>query len=304
MLHPRLSLPRLAERVRRSRLGRVAVLPLSLDFVAALAVAAHSSRQLESLEQETLPALQDAQRLETTATTMALVLRGTDLGPADSIASAFHAVASREERSDAVRADMNRYSAAFTDYYVSARRAAAGTSMSDEPGMTSAEQASLASGVLTERLRNGVAAASLAVQQSPAAILRIRIVAALMIAAVVALTLLILIPRRSTRQHEDVLPERRPELATPAERDEERTHLQEAVHRLAERRRAVAAAAAVVAERNRQQIELLQKLEHADTFAAPEQPTLKVIRGGDQSATFRTPVHASFALGKRAAIGV
>lgn len=304
MLHPRLSHPTLAARARSSRFGRATVLPLSLVFVAALAVAAVSSRQLESLEQETLPALRDAQHLETTASTMPLVLRGADLGRADSIATDFQAVASREERSDAVRADMDRYSAAFTDYYVSARRAAAGTSMSDEPDMTSAEHAALASGVLTERLHDGVAAASLAVERSPAAILRIRIVAGLLIAAAAALALMILIPRRSTRQHEDVLPERRPELATPAERDEERTHLQEAVRRLAERRQAVAAAAAVVAERNRQQIELLQKLEHADTFAAPEQPTLKVIRGGDQSATFRTPVHSSFALGKRAAIGV
>jgi hypothetical protein len=71
------------------------------------------------------------------------------------------------------------------------------------------------------------------------------------------------------------------------------SHLQEAVRRMAERREAVAVATAQVAERNRQQVALLQ-----------EEPTarkLTVIRGDSQVS--RTRVTLSHQLGKRALVG-
>jgi hypothetical protein len=62
---------------------------------------------------------------------------------------------------------------------------------------------------------------------------------------------------------------------------------------MADRRQAVAAATAQVAERNRQQVALLQAQQSA--------PALTVIRG--QSQVSRTRVNTEFQLGKRAVVG-
>jgi hypothetical protein len=62
---------------------------------------------------------------------------------------------------------------------------------------------------------------------------------------------------------------------------------------MAERRKAVALAAAQVAERNRQQVALLQE--------EPAARKLTVIRGDSQVS--RTPVNISYQLGKRALVG-
>ncbi len=283
-----------------ARLRRALALSLGSVAILSLALAVVAAGQLNTLEHENAPALADAQHLDTTVTAMSLVLRRTDLDRADSLAADFHAVAGRYRGSEANRNDMKGYDTAFADYYVSARRAATGTSMSDDADLTSAESATLASGVLNERLHDGIARTSLAVERTPATALRIRIVAALLIALIAAVALLLLVPHRKLRaQREAMLPEKRTDVATPREREDERGHLQEAVRRMAERRQAVAAAAAQVAERNRQQVELLKKMEKA----LPESPALKVIRG-EKLKEGRTPVNASYALGKRAFAGV
>jgi hypothetical protein len=178
------------------------------------------------------------------------------------------------------------------DYYVSARRVAEGTSMSEESDLSSAESATLAKGILKERLDTGMAADRKAVDGTSVAAMKLRIAVSLLFALVAGIALYLLAPRRrpATLRVAEV-----PVPMVADERDQDYSHLQEAVRRMARRREAVAAAAAQVAERNRQQVALLQGPPSMPA------PALTVIRG--QSQVSRTPVTTRIQLGKRAAAG-
>jgi hypothetical protein len=242
------------------------------------------------VEGEHLPALRDAQTLDATAAVAGAALRNADFVRADSLAHRFHAVAGTFRNGEAKQSEMRSYDASFVDYYVSARRVAEGTSMSEEADLSSSESATLAKGILKERLDTGMAADRKAVDPASVARMKLRIAVSLLfaLAAGVALSLLASRRRPATQRVADG-----PVQMADDERDQDHSHLQEAVARMAARRQAVAAAAAQVAERNRQQVALLQGQASA--------PALTVIRGRSQVS--RTPVPTSIQLGKRAAVG-
>jgi hypothetical protein len=281
--------------VRGSRPFRAATLPLLLVVFVALAAAALAWFQLRSVEQEHLPALRDAQQLDATATVTGAALRSADFVRADSLAQRFHAVAGSTRSGEGTQSRMRSYDASFVDYYVSARRVAEGTSMSEEADLSSAESATLAKGILRERLATGMAAGRQAVSATSVVALKLRIAVSLLFALLAAVALYLLASRRrpATMSVADV-----PVHVAEDEREQDHTHLQEAVRRMAKRREAVAAAAAQVAERNRQQVALLQSTTPA---RAPASPSLTVIRG--QSQVSRTRVTTRVQLGKRAAAG-
>ncbi|MFL5608753.1 MAG: hypothetical protein ACJ8AD_20020 [Gemmatimonadaceae bacterium] len=273
-----------------SSLFRNAALPLLLVIFVALAAATLAGLQLRSVADEHLPALRDAQTLDAMAAVTGAALRGADFARADDLAQRFHAVAGSRRYSEAKRSEMRSYDASFVDYFVSARRVAEGVSMSDEADLSSAELARLAKGILKERLDTGMAADRRAVASSSVAAMKLRLAVSLLFALAASVALFLLASRR------------RPATVNVADgpvqmaddgRDQDHSHLKEAVARMAARRGAVAAAAAQVAERNRQQVALLQ----AQTSA----PALTVIRG--QSQVSRTPLTTRLQLGKRAAVG-
>jgi hypothetical protein len=277
--------------VRGSSPFRSASLPLLLVIFVALAAATLAWAQLRTVEREQLPALRDTQQLDATAAVTGAALRTTDLVRADSLAQRFHAVAGAPRTSEARQSRMRAYDASFVDYYVSARRVAEGTSMSDEADLSSAESARLAKGILKERLDGGMAADRSAVDATSIGALKLRIALGLLFAVCAGAALYLLAPRRRLSKVREA---HAPAPVADEPYDKDYSHLQEAVRRMAERRQAVALATAQVAERNRQQVALLQ--------AEAPAPTLTVIRG--QSQVSRTRVTASFQLGKRALAGV
>jgi hypothetical protein len=280
-----------------SRPYRAAGLPFMLMFVVALAAATLAVLQLDSLENDHLPALRDAQHLDETVEVMGVALHGPDFSRADSLADHFHAVATTVRGSEARQSEMRGYDASFGDYYVSARRAAEGTSMSDEADLSSSESAKLASGVLKERLDAGIESGTKVVESTSAAALKIRIAGSLLLALIAAIALYRFVPRRPASKELVEAPIQNAGHQGMAEGGKvERRHLQEAVWRMTERRLAVAQATAQVAERNRQQVALLQR-EQGQTG-----PTLTVIRG--EPTVLRTPRNTRFQPGKRAVAGV
>jgi hypothetical protein len=278
--------------VRGSSRFRGAALPVLLVFFVALAAATLAWFQLRSVENEHQPALRDAQQLDATAAVTGAALRSGDFVRADSLAQRFHAVAGSVQISEGKQSEMRSYDASFVDYYVSARRVAEGTSMSEEADLSSSESATLAKGILKERLDTGMAADRKVVEGSSVAAMKLRIAVSLLFALVAGIALYLLAPRRqpATLRVAEV-----PVPMADDDRDQDYSHLQEAVRRMAKRREAVAAAAAQVAERNRQQVALLQGPPSTPT------PALTVIRG--QSKVSRTPVTTRIQLGKRAAAG-
>src|SRR2546423_12054587 len=140
---------------RISVLPRAAGFPLALVFALSLSATALMAYQLDSIQREAAPALVDALHLGETMTVMGRALRSADLDRADTLADHFHRVAAAQGRSEAKRTEMLRYDAGFTNYYVAARRAAAGPSMSDDADGSSACTATFASAVVRERLRGG-----------------------------------------------------------------------------------------------------------------------------------------------------
>jgi hypothetical protein len=285
--------------VRGTRLFRPAALPLLLVFVVALAAAMIAALQLDALENDHLPALHAAQQLDATSAVTGVALRRADLAGADSLADRFHVVAGSARGKPVTRAQMRSYDASFVDYYVSARRVAQGTSMSEEADLSSAESATLAHGVLKERLDTGMAANAKVVDSTSAAAIKLRIAVCLLFALFAAAGLYLLAPRRRISNAApadaavaDATVKR--DAVSTAQSDNEQSHLQEAVRRMAERRRAVARATAQVAERNRQQVTLLE--------ARQTEPALTVIRG--DARVLRTRVNPKFPVGKRALAGV
>jgi hypothetical protein len=279
---------------RGTRLFGAASLPLLLIFVVALAAATIAALQLDSLENDHLPALRDAQQLDATAVVTGVALRRADLAGADSLAERFHVVAGSARRRRANHAEMQSYDASFVDYYVSARRAAQGTSMSDEADLSSTESARLAHGVLKERLDTGMAANRNVVDATSATAIRIRIAVCALFALLAGAGLYLLAPRRRVSKTVAGGSTNDADAAKMEKADVEPSHLQEAVRRMAERRQAVAHATAQVAERNRQQVALLE--------GRPAERTLTVIRGDGQVS--RTRVIPRMQHGKRALAGV
>jgi hypothetical protein len=134
-----------------------------------------------------------------------------------------------------------------------------------------------------------------AVESTTVAAMKLRVAVGLLFALCASIALYVLAPRRRRRTRRVAEAPAMP-VARPVGTDErgDESHLQEAVRRMAERRQAVAVATAQVAERNRQQVALLQEKPAAA-------PALTVIRG--QSQVSRTPVNTSYQLGKRALVG-
>jgi hypothetical protein len=261
----------------------------------ALAAATLSWLQLRTVERDHLPALRDAQQLDATAAVTGAALRSADFVRADSLADRFHSVAGSVRSSETKQSQMRSYDASFVDYYVSARRVAAGTSLSEESDLSSSESAKLAKGILKERLDTGMAADKKAVESTSVTAMKLRIAVGLVFAFSASVGLFMLAPRRrkaAVRVAEGPVAALAQPKAAEERHDGER-HLQEAVRRMADRRQAVAAATAQVAERNRQQVALLQAQQSA--------PALTVIRG--QSQVSRTRVNTQFQLGKRAVVG-
>jgi hypothetical protein len=278
-----------------SSVFRTAALPLLLVVFVALAAATLAGLQLRTVEKDHLPALRDAQTLDATAAVTGAALRSSDFVRADSLAQRFHAVAGIYRNSEAKQNQMRSYDASFVDYYVDARRVAAGTSMSEEADLSSSESAKLAKGILKERLDTGMAADRKAVESTSVAAMKLRVAVGLLFALCAGVALYLLKPRRRIAKVRVAEAPAAP-VVKPLIKEEHHdgdSHLQEAVRRMAERRKAVAVATAQVAERNRQQVALLQE--------EPAARKLTVIRGDSQVS--RTRVNSDFQLGKRALVG-
>src|SRR5256885_1254959 len=140
---------------RISVLPRAAGFPLALVFALSLSATALMAYQLDSLQREAAPALVDALHLGETLTVMGRALRSADLDRADTLADHFHRVAAAQGRSEAKRTQMLRDDAGFTDYYVAARRAAAGLSMGDDADGSSAGPGTFAAAGVRERVPGG-----------------------------------------------------------------------------------------------------------------------------------------------------
>lgn len=278
---------------RISVLPRAAGFPLALVFALSLSATALMAYQLQNIQREAAPALHDALHLGETMSVLGRALRGADLDRADTLADQFHRVAAAEGRSEAKRTEMRRYDAGFTDYYVSARRAAAGLSMSDDADGNSARTATFASAVVRERLARGVETASGLVEGAALSAMKLRMIVSGLLAAFAGAALLMLAPQRraSTRREIEVPIERGVDRADSSE--DMNGGLQEAVLRLAERRKAVARAAEQVAARNRQQVELLSR--------TADKPTLKVVKNSPRE--HRKSEYDCAAPGRRAAVG-
>lgn len=261
----------------RSTADRIPTPVLALAVICPLLLSGLTADRLVRVERVHQPAIEATRQLGTTLEATRALLSDRRLGGmesrlvrADSQAQRFHRIATATTRGAEPRAQMRAYDDAFTDYYVAARRAAAGLSMSAEPDGASAEDAALGYAMLRENLTLGLRTQEQAIDAARPATAPVELAAWLAI-ALIAGTMLV---RRSTWARAEW-----PVAARPAAREEhtmtlgERARvvpLREAVERLARQRLAASIAAAKVAKRNNE-----RQIEIARSWIAP---ALSIVR--------------------------
>jgi hypothetical protein len=239
---------------------------LAIALVLSAAVAGLTATRLVQVERDFQPALSDSRRLNAALEATRVLLRDSRLGSsesriarADSQAQRFHDIATAT-RSPDQRAWFLSIDDAFGTYYVAARRAAAGLSMSADADGSSAEDASLGYQMLRENLAAGTAAQVEAIESVRTA------TAPVELAGWLALSLLsgaALLRRHAPRRREwPVAAQSRMDamdnVNVPASTGNGAAiRLQDAVERLARKRLAASVAAAKVAQRNNErQVEM------------------------------------------------
>ena len=267
--------------VRASSFGLALVIALSAVFAGLTA------NRMVRVERELQPALTDARRLGAALEATRMLLRDSRLGAAesriaraDSLAQRFHSIATASARGPSERALLLAHDASFAAYYVAARRAAAGVSMSADADGSSAEDASLGYTALRQNLAATSAARMRAIEDARPA------TAPVELASWLAMTLLSVgaLLRRTSRQEKDWpvaarMAANRDRLATTSADDGSAdVSLRDAVARLARARLAASVAAARVAKRNNeQQIELASRWHHPTLTLMPStQPTVEM----------------------------
>ena len=257
---------------------RIPSLALVVAIVCSLAFSVLTADRIARVASDYQPALEATRQLSASLEATRALLTDSRLGAldariarADSQALRFHRVAAIAARGAQPDVQMLAYRDAFTDYYVAARRAAAGLSLSAEADGASAEDAALGYRMLREDLAVGRDAQSEAIDAVRPATAPVELAAWLTLGLIAGALLL----RRSTRTAADW------PVAAHLARSEERTEvarshgapvvpLHEAVERLARQRLAASVAAAKVAKRNNE-----RQIEVARSWVAP---TLSIVR--------------------------
>lgn len=246
---------------------------LVIAMVLSLAFATLTAVRLVRVEQQDQPALSAARELGGTLEAIRALLRdgrtaGLELrlARADSLADRFHAIAQRAPAGER-HAQQLAVDAIFAEYYVAARRAADGLSMSADADGSSAEDASLGYAMLRENLAADMQAHEQAIDAARPATAPIELAAWLAMTMLSAAALL----RRHVRKGASA-----PAATAVSAHEEHRApmlagngtgtiRLQEAVERLARKRLAASIAAAQVAKRNND-----RQIELARTWHAPQ----------------------------------
>ena len=244
---------------------------LGLAMLTSIAFAGLTAVRIARVERDLQPALAATRQLAAALAATRALLRDDRLGGAesriaraDSLAQRFHVIATSTRAGSEASPRLLAYDATFGEYYVAARRAAAGISMSADADGSSAESAAL--GYLT--LRENLAAGALA---QKAAVASARVAAPIELAAWLSLTLLFaaaLMRRLSVGGRVAAAQTRASSAVSPmAAREDDgpaTLRLHDAVERLARKRLAASIAAARVAKRNNE-----RQIELADSWSGP-----------------------------------
>ncbi len=247
---------------------------LSLALVLSIALAALTAVRMSRVDSAYQPALSTARELGAALEAAHVQLRDSRTGAldlrlarADSMADRFHAIAQRTAGAEP-RAQLLAHDAVFAEYFVAARRAAAGLSMSIDADGSSAEDASLGYRMLRENLADDIQAQERAVGAARPATAPVELAGwlALTMLCVVAL----LFRNGRSMQRASSAPKARAAAEdcyhpVPAGDGPVAIRLQEAVERMARKRLAASIAAAQVAKRNNE-----RQIELARTWNAPQ----------------------------------
>ena len=257
------------------------VLALSIVFCALTAA------RILRVEQDLKPALAQRVQLVSRMEASQRLLRDARIGAADvrlvradSVASSYHAIPTQAPLDSDLRTRLEGYTAAFGTYYVAARRAAAGISMSAEADGSSAEEARLGYTMLRENIAAGMAADKRALATARASTAPVELVAGITVLVMAASALLRrAMPERTRRLV--VANEDRPDDAsdeTPKSDDATEIRLEDAVARMARKRLAASIAAARVAQRNNERQIEISRTWHEPTISLvpPTKPTAEM----------------------------
>ncbi|MEO7711675.1 MAG: hypothetical protein ABIV10_02005 [Gemmatimonadaceae bacterium] len=268
-----------AGRIDLSRPAIAAVLALSIvccGLTAARIV--HVERDLKPVlarRAQLVSRMEASQRLLRDARLGATDLR---IARADSVASTYHAIAAQAPLDSELRIRLEGYTAAFTQYYVQARRAAAGYSMSADADGSSAEDARLGYTMLHENIVAGMAADSRALVSARASTAPVELAAWF----TVLLTSAGILLRRDApvRMRRVTVASASDSTDGDAPEGEEvpEIRLEDAVARMARKRLAASIAAARLAQRNNERQIEISRTWHEPTISLvpPTKPTVEM----------------------------
>ena len=262
------------------RLDRVSSLVLAIALVLSVALAGWTVARVLRVERDFQPALDDVRQMGAAFETTRVLLRDgrvstadARIARADSQAQYFHTIAvSPRQGSSAQR--MLAYDAMFGEYYVAARRAGAGLSMSADADGSSAEDASLGYAMLRENLQAEMDTLRFFIQAARPGTAPAELAGWIVLALVTAAALL----RRHAPVRQDwpvaavgIQTADDVHVAVPAGEGPSAIRLQDAVERMARKRLAASVAVARVAKRNNE-----RQVEVARSWSAPQ---LSVVPG-------------------------
>ncbi len=258
---------------------------LALAMLASIAFAGLTAVRIARVERDVKPALEATRQLGAALEATRVLLRDDRLGGAesritraDSLAQRFHVIATSTRAGSETSAHLLAYDAAFGEYYVAARRAAAGISMSADADGSSAESATLGYLTLRENLAAGAVAEEGAVDSARVAMAPIELAAWLSLTLLFAAALM----RRLSFGGRVAAAQRLASSAVSpmAAREDDgpaALRLHDAVERLARKRLAASIAAARVAKRNNErQIELANRWSGPALSIVPASPRVEM----------------------------
>jgi hypothetical protein len=264
---------------------------LALALLLSIAFAGLTGARIVRIERDFQPALQDTRELSVALDAIQGFLRGgrpgvaeSQIARADSLARHFHLIAGGTRDGADQGSEMLGYGAAFADYYVAARRAAASLSMSLDADGSSAEDSRLGYSILHANLAAGIQTLERSIDAARPATAPVELAGWLALTLLSAAALL-------RRRQVGLAPEGASAAAgarydpIPAGDGASTVPLRDAVERLARRRLAASVAAARVARRNNErQIELARSWNVPMLSIVPvEQPIAGMdVYGGEQ----------------------
>lgn len=279
-----------AGRIDLSRPATAVILALSIVFCGLTAARiVHVERDLKPVlarRAQLVSRMEASQRLLRDARVGATDLR---IARADSVASTYHAIATQAPLDSELRIRLEGYTAAFTQYYVSARRAAAGYSMSADADGSSAEEARLGYTMLHENIAAGMAADSRALVSARASTAPVELVAWLTVILTSAGVLLRRDAPVRARYVAVATASHTADGDAPDGEDAEELRLEDAVARMARKRFAASIAAARVAQRNNERQIEISRTWHEPTISLvpPTKPTVEMDVYEDDNALER-----------------